>query len=187
MPRSGIGIHGYIPSQTLRRRIDAPLARPIALPSSLELTVSLLSTPGLSSPRTILLLRLDAGGLIGCSPAPLALSSAILAIVGSASSIRPKWPKEVILGFPAPRPLAALRLPPDVAAAAAGVCGRLLLFVPARIAGGASRPFANLSLSLLLVVEGPASPTPLAVTGRRYDEGKTRLDEVGSWSRLVVE
>lgn len=62
-----------------------------------------------------------------------------------------------------------------------------LLVPPARMAGGASKPLANLSLSLslvFLIVEGPASPLDVArtVVGRRNEEGSTRFDEMGCCS-----
>jgi hypothetical protein len=110
--------------------------------------------------------------------------------------IRPKWPREVILGFPAPKPLtrSTRRRPAPEALTFPGETGlslsRLPAFgvdePPARMVGGASNPFANLSLSLSLfrLVEGPASPLDVPATlaedegiaGRRNEEGKTRFE-----------
>jgi hypothetical protein len=56
-------VRKYVPSQTFNLRILAPLARPIALPSSLELTVKRRFNPAPSSSTslTILLRLLGAG------------------------------------------------------------------------------------------------------------------------------
>jgi hypothetical protein len=77
----------YIPSHTFKRRILAPLAKPIARPSSLELTVKRRDIPGPSSPLTIRLrLLFPAAGV--CDPLFPDRSSIVAG--GSDSMIRPK-------------------------------------------------------------------------------------------------
>jgi hypothetical protein len=84
------------PSQTLSRRILAPLANPIALPSSLELTVKRRLIPAGSPSSTSLTIRLLL--LVAAGAGVVVLSSA----GESDSIIRPRCPREVTLGLPVP-------------------------------------------------------------------------------------